>query len=102
MKKNKEKKLLNFKKEKNLKVLNGTLIHLKSKDLIFLKSEWEKEEEKGESLIFLKEDIEKYKKEEDIIKIITPYILDKKENKEINRFSFKKINEYVFLYYTIK
>lgn len=98
---NKIELLKKFPLEPNTNILNETIIHIASKNLLFLKSDWELDTIKGESFVFLTNDILNYD-ESDLIHIITPYVLDDIHDTCIDKYSFKKIKEYSFLYYTIK
>ena len=97
--KKQEELLKKFPIEENMKMKQQTLIHIASKNLLMLQNKWEYNNINGETYVFLTEEINKYK-EEDLIKIIEPYIL--KKNTIINKYTLKKIKEYTFFYYTIK
>lgn len=101
MSKNKKILLLkNFPIEKEAKIINNKIIYIKNNDVLFLKSEWKLNSTVGESIVFLTSEVELFDENELKI-IIEPYIINNNKNEKIDKYSFKKIKEYTFFYYTI-
>jgi hypothetical protein len=98
---NKKKELLEkFPIEKNTKIINNEIIFIKTANIYLLKSIWEIKDMKGESFVFLTDDI-KHLDEKKLMEMIEPYVLKDIKKESIDKYSFKKLEEYTFFYYTV-